>query len=177
MRKILLQLAVSLDGYIEDEMGAFDWCFTDQDYGMSEFLKRIDTLFMGRKSYDISQSMAIDPDDPYLRSIAHIKQYVFTQNKDLRSDQVQFISGDIIHWIKEFQSRPGQDIWLFGGAELISTLIEHRLVDEMILAVHPVLLGGGKSLITHQSRRIQLQLLSSTPYSTGLVMLTYKILY
>ena len=57
MRKIILGLAVSLDGYIEGPNGEFDWCFTDQDYGMSEFFKRIDTVFMGRKSYELTQSM------------------------------------------------------------------------------------------------------------------------
>jgi dihydrofolate reductase len=57
MRKIILGVAVSLDGYIEGPNGEFDWCFTDQDYGLSEFFKRIDTSFMGRKTYEVAMAM------------------------------------------------------------------------------------------------------------------------
>lgn len=57
MKKIILSLAVSLDGFIEGPKGEYDWCFTDQDYGMSEFFKRIDSLFIGRRSYELTQSM------------------------------------------------------------------------------------------------------------------------
>ena len=68
MRKVILGLAVSLDGYIEGPNGEYDWCLTDQDYGMSAFYKRIDSLFIGRKSYDLTLSMGDEamPDFPKL---------------------------------------------------------------------------------------------------------------
>ncbi len=74
MRKIILQLAVSLDGYIEGPNGEFDWCFTDQDYGMSAFFKRIDSTFMGRKTYELVQSMQ----DEAPTGFPKMKEYVFS---------------------------------------------------------------------------------------------------
>jgi dihydrofolate reductase len=71
MRKVILGLAVSLDGYIEGPNGEIDWCFTDRDYGMGEFFKRIDAVFMGRKSYELAQKMNTDGNEmPGLAQVA-----------------------------------------------------------------------------------------------------------
>ena len=72
MRNIILGLAVSLDGFIEGSNGEFDWCFTDQDYGMSDFMKRVDTLFMGRKTYELTLKMEGGTGFPIL------KEYIFS---------------------------------------------------------------------------------------------------
>lgn len=170
MRKIILQLAVSLDGFIEDAKGQFDWCFTDQDYGMSEFFKRIDATFLGRKSYELAVSMEgeLPPGFPKL------KEYVFSTTLENAKEGVVIVKGDIKKEIEKIRNEPGKDIWLFGGAEIISLLMNLQLVDEIILAIHPVILGGGKPLFKEIRDRTWLTLTGHTVYSSGLVMLSYK---
>lgn len=181
MRKIILQVATSLDGYIEDANGSYDWCSdpefgTDQDYGMTDFLTRIDTLFMGRKTYDMMKDMPVNPDDPFTKSLSHIKQFVFTSNTHYKStDAYTVISKDTVDWIRDYKKSTGKDIWLFGGASFTSSLLENSLVDELILAVHPILLGDGKPFNQYQKGRIKLKLIDTEKYDTGLVMMKYRI--
>ena len=171
MRKIILGLAVSLDGFIEGPNGEYDWCLTDQDYGMSEFLKRFDSLFMGRKSYEQVLSMG----DVAMPGFPKLKEYVFSNTLDtVRKDYV-LISGDIAEQVNKIKNEPGKDIWLWGGAALTSSLMNLGMVDEISLAVHPILLGSGKYLFSQLNQRIHLALVDMKSYSTGLVSLTYSV--
>jgi len=142
MRKIVLQLAVSLDGFIEGPGGEFDWCFTDDDYGMTDFFKRIDAIFIGRKSYELALSMggSAPPGFPALR------EHVFSNSLTIVEGDRVLVNGNLIEEVKKIKSQPGKDIWLYGGASLTYSLINLDLVDEMALAVHPILLGAGKPL-------------------------------
>src|SRR4026208_2027855 len=124
MRKILLQLAVSLDGYIEGPNGEFDWCFTDQDYGMSDFFKRIDSVFYGRKSYELVLSMESEAPPGFHK----LKEYVFSNSLDRVRDGAVLINGDTRSEVEQIKNEKGKDIWLFGGAELISSLMNLQLV-------------------------------------------------
>ena len=170
MRKLVLQLAVSLDGYIEGPNGEYDWCFVDQDYGMSDFLKRIDAVFMGRRSYELAQSMG-DQGMPQ----QEMTEYIFSTTLDRVKPGVILIKDEIESTIRKIKSEPGQDIWLFGGAELTSSLLNLGLVDEIVLAVHPIILGSGKPLFKDVRNRIELKLSGHQAYSTGLLMLTYDL--
>lgn len=169
MRKIILQLAVSLDNFIEGPNGEIDWCFTDQDYGMKDFFEQIDSLFIGRKSYELMQSMGEDA----LPGFPKLKEYVFSNTlSEVKPDAI-IVKGNIIDEIKKIKSLPGKDIWLFGGTSLISELMNANLVDEIILAMHPVLLGNGKPLFENLRGKINLKHVRTTPYNSGLVMLSY----
>ena len=173
MRKIVLQLAVSLDGYIEGPNGEFDWCFTDQDYGMSAFFKRIDSTFMGRKTYELTQAMQ----DEVPNGFPKMREYVFSNTLTGVKKGVILINGDIKSEVKKIKRKKGKDIWLFGGAELISSLINLQLVDEIILAVHPVILGSGKALLSEIKERTWLTLTEHKIYPNGLAFLTYSVKY
>jgi len=173
MRKIILQLAVSLDSFIEGPNGEFDWCFTDQDYGMNAFLDRIDTIFAGRKTYDLLMDMG----EHGKAAFPPVQYYVFSNTLKTVEKGDTLVTGDIKAAVTGIKRQPGKDIWLFGGASLTSSLIQLGLVDEIALAVHPILLGSGKSLFSNIPARIQLQLIGSQTYSTGLVFLTYNVLY
>lgn len=167
MRKVILGLAVSLDGYIEGPNGEYDWCFIDQDYGMTDFLKRIDAMFMGRKTYEMSLGAEGWVGFPKL------KQYIFsTTLNNVQADKT-LIKNNIKEQVEAIKNEDGKDIWLFGGAGLAASLINLGLVDELSLAVHPILLGGGKPLFSGINNRIYLTLANSKTYSTGLVSLTY----
>jgi dihydrofolate reductase len=171
MRKIILQLAVSLDGYIEGPNGEFDWCFTDGDYGMSDFFKRIDTTFMGRKSYELA--LAMEGEIP--AGFPKMKEYVFSNTLKKAKEGVVIVKGDIRKKVDKIRNEKGRDIWLFGGADLISSLMNLQLVDEIILAIHPVILGGGKPLFIDIRERTWLTLTDHKIYPNGLVFLTYTV--
>ena len=171
MRKVILGLAVSLDGYIEGPQGEYDWCFTDQDYGMSEFFSNVDAAFMGRKSYEMTQAMGQTANTGF----PNLKRYVFSNTLEDVEDGVTIIRGDIKIAVDLIKNEPGKDIWLFGGAGLTTSLMNLGLVDRLWLAVHPILLGGGKPLFQDIGNRISLKLVESKPFSTGLVSLTYTL--
>ncbi|GAB4046622.1 dihydrofolate reductase family protein [Spirosoma litoris] len=172
MRTIILNLAVSLDGYIEGPNGEYDWCFTDQDYGMTDFLARIDALFMGRKTYEL----LTNPDEPASNySFPDYQRCVFSNTLQEVESGFELIRGDMKTQVSELKSQPGKDIWLFGGADLTAAFLEEGLVDELLLAIHPIILGGGKPLFTKIKERINLTLINSKTYSSGLVSVSYKL--
>lgn len=169
MRKLLLNVAVSLDGFIEGPNGEYDWCFTDQDYGMKAFFEKIDAVFMGRKSYELMLSLG----DEGMAQFPKMDQYVFSNSlKNPEPDWI-LINGEIESQVREIKNRPGKDIWLFGGVSLTTALLKLGLVDEIGLAVHPIILGSGKPLFSDLENRIHLKLRDTKVYSSGLVYLTY----
>lgn len=172
-RKLLLCVAVSLDGFIEGPNGEYDWCLTDQDYGFSALTKRIDAIFMGRKSYDMAKSIEMPSgQNPW----EGIKTYVFSKTEQKLGSNYELVTGDIVGEVNKIKSSPGKDIWLWGGASLTRSLMDAGLVDELQLAVHPILLGSGKLLFPDDKPvRTQLQLIDSRSYSSGLVYLTYDV--
>lgn len=175
MRKLILGLAVSLDGYIEGPNGEYDWCFTDQDYGLSEFFTRIDALFIGRKSYEMAQQYRNKDTGELIPGMPPMTEYVFSKTlKSVASDAV-LISENSIEEARRIKTEPGKDIWLYGGASLTDALMREGIVDELWLSVHPILLGSGKPLFHEHSNRIKLTLLENKTYETGLVSLRYSV--
>lgn len=166
MKKIKLNVAVSLDGLIEGPNGEYDWCFTDQDYGMTEFLDSIDTILFGRKSYEL---LIKDFSDYYPDKT----KYVFSRTI-LNFPNATVISDNIVERIYQIKNQPGKDIFLFGGADIVRQLMDADLIDEMHLSVHPVVLGKGKPLFSGLNERKALKLSDSIKYSSGLVQLVYK---
>jgi dihydrofolate reductase len=168
MRKVILNLAVTLDGYIEGPNGEYDWCYTDQDYGMSDFMKRTDAIFFGRRSYEVVVGAE---KNPYPKK----KKYVFSKTMKSAAGGVQIIGDNFIKEVMKIKNQPGKDIWLFGGASLTASLMNAQLVDELQLSIHPILLGRGKPLFQGLKERIQLTLIDTKKYSTGLVQLFYRL--
>jgi len=170
MRKVILGVAISLDGFIEGPNGEYDWCFSDQDYDMKEFMKRIDAIFYGRKCYEMMMGFDHGGPNPY----AKMKHYVFSNSLTKPYAGTELISGEIVKHVMDLKNQPGKDIWLFGGAEITTTFINLNLVDEMELAVHPILLGARKLLFNNIESRKHFKLANSKAYSSGLVMLKYQ---
>jgi dihydrofolate reductase len=167
MRRVVLGLAVSLDGFIEGPNGEYDWCFTDQDYGLTDFFKGVDAIFMGRKSYEVSSTM--EENNPW----KGMKTYLFSRSIDKSpANDVELVRS--LDEAKIIMNKPGKDIWLFGGAELTTAFINAGLVDELWLSVHPILLGSGKPLFQNIDGRKNLKLIESKAYETGLVSLKYS---
>jgi dihydrofolate reductase len=171
MLKLILSLAVSLDGFIEGPNGEYDWCFTDQDYGLSDFFKRVDSLFIGRKSYELMQKMG----EAGSAGFPKLKEYIFSTTLDKVKEGATLIKNNIKAEVEKIKNEKGKDIWLFGGAGLTKSLLNLGLIDEISLAVHPVILGAGKPLFSDIDKRINLKLIDTKTYSTGLVSLVYHL--
>jgi dihydrofolate reductase len=170
MRKLILGVATSLDGFIEGPRGEYDWCLADQDYGLSEFFKRFDAIFVGRKTYEVSQSMLGGPP-----GFPKFKEYIFSTSLQKVKDGAVLIHSDIKAQVDKIKAEKGKDIWLFGGAGLTTSLMNMGLVDELSLTIYPVLLGGGKPLFSNLSDRVKLKLADTKTFSTGVLSLTYLI--
>ena len=170
MRKLIVALAVSLDGFIEGPKGEYDWCTIPPDYDFGEFFQRIDTIFVGRKTYEMSAAMEGGPP-----GFPKFKEYIFSKTLNQVKNGATLVKGDVKTEVERIKSEKGKDIWLFGGAGLTTTLMNLKLVDELHLGVYPILLGGGKPLFHDIAERIKLKLLDTKAYSGGSVSLQYAI--
>lgn len=168
MRKVILNIAVSLDGYIEGPNGEYDWCFADQDYGMTPFFEQIDLIFMGRKSYTLIKTNGDVNAFPQTK-------YVFSDTlKPEENPDVEIIgSAGFKARVLEIKNQPGGHIWLFGGAELMSSFLEENLIDEFIISIHPIILSGGKLMFNPVNARTELIHTGTETYSSGLVQIRY----
>lgn len=179
-RKIILDLAVTLDGFIEGKNGEVDWCIMDSEMGFIDFLNQIDTIFYGRKSYDLwgqftPEIEQTDTDKQIWGAIHSKEKYVFSRSHKGTDDKAIFINDHIFEEVNKLKNKPGKDIWLYGGASLITTFIHLGLVDEFRLSVHPVVLGEGKPLFIDIKQRLHLKLVHTRTLSSGVVQLIYHL--
>jgi dihydrofolate reductase len=178
MRKVVLDLAVSLDGFIEGPNGEIDWCVMDDDMDFDGFLSGIDIIFYGRISYDAWGNFhpgqdATEFELKLWQSVHSKEKYVFSR-ESRQEDNVTFITSDIANKVAEIKSRNGKDIWLYGGAGLIKTFIQLGLVDVYRISVHPIALGSGKPLFEDLKDRVKFNLIKANTFRSGVVQLTYE---
>lgn len=178
MKKIILDLAVTLDGFIEGPNGEIDWCIMDDEIDFDGFLSGIDTIFYGRVSYDAWGNF--QPDENASQAEQNLwagvhskKKYVFS-SQPRQDDGATFINTDIANTVAEIKAQDGKDIWLYGGASLIKTFIQLDLIDVYRLSVHPTVLGSGKPLFENLKERINLKLIKTNIFSSGVVQLIYE---
>jgi len=178
MRKVILDLAVTLDGVIEGANGEIDWCIMDDDMDFDGFLSTIDAIFYGRISYDAwgnfcPDEHANEAEQKFWENIHSKKKYVFTSQN--RTDgKATFISADIAKNVAAIKQQRGKDIWLYGGASLIKTFLQSGLIDRYRISVHPVALGGGKPLFESLKERLALKLIGTNVFKSGVVQLIYE---
>lgn len=166
-RNIILYIATSLDGYIARENGDVDWLFTDQDYGYSEFIRTVDTVLMGMKTYE--QVLTFE-EFPYKDK----ECFVFTSNPEANHDSnVTFINQDVQAFVERIKKGKGRDIWLVGGSQLIAEFVKLNLIDQYIISIHPVLLGNGIALFRSGFKQIDLVLKNAERFDSGLVQVSY----
>jgi dihydrofolate reductase len=116
-----------------------------------------------------------DSSEEAMPGFPKLKEYVFSNTlKEVKPDAI-LISGDVEAEVRRIKNDPGKDIWLFGGASLTASLLNLGLVDEISLAVHPIILGGGKPLFGQMANRTSLTLIDTKTYSSGLVSMTYNL--
>jgi len=158
MRKIKLFIASSLDGYIAREDGNIDWLPQSGNSGYDEFYKTIDTVIMGRKTYEQILTFGKYPYEGQ-------KSYVFTKNTEIKKDgNIEFVF-ETEKLVKELLSSSGKDVWLVGGADLISTFLDFDLIDDIILSIIPTVLGKGIPLFKNIQKEIKFELVKTTEYN------------
>ena len=177
-RKVILELAVTLDGFIEGPQGEIDWCIMDSDMDFTDFLHSIDTILYGRKSYDLwgeyIPGSEVSSTEKEIWELVHSKgKYVFSKTQRLSDSKVTFINDNIVEEINKLKNKPGKNIWLYGGSSLITTFVNLGLVDEYRLSIHPVILGSGKPLFIDIHKRLNLKLVDTKSFSSGVVQLCY----
>jgi len=167
MRKVVLGLGISLDGYIARKNGAVDWLSMDWDYDWTAFFKTIDVVLMGRKSWEVALGMNPPPkskskkkakaSNPY----GAMETYVFSNTlPDSGVEGVEIVSGNLKEFVANLKAKDGQNIWLSGGGELAKSFLDAGLVDEIYLGVTPLLLGSGLPLFPELIREVPLRFVS-----------------
>lgn len=169
MRRVKYEAGISLDGYIARPDGAFDFLLTSEDFSLEPFFNSIDTIVMGRKTYDVSQSMGGGP------GFGSTAVYVFSSSLPPgERNGVTVVSGSVRQFVDTIRSTPGKDIWLMGGSELARQFLDEDLVDEVSLGIVPVLIGAGIPAFPPGFPQRDLELVENKTFSKGLIHLTYR---
>ena len=169
MRKVVLGLGISLDGYIARPDGAVDFLFMPKDYSMGSFFAAIDTAVMGRKTSDVALKMG---GGSYHGS--GMKSYVFSHSRPPgERGGVTFVSESPKSFVVRLRKRSGKNIWLMGGGELARDFLKEDLVDELYIGMVPVLIGEGIPLFPRGFPQREFSLLENKTFSKGLIALKY----
>jgi dihydrofolate reductase len=180
MRQIRLFIASSLDGYIARASGEVDWLFTDQDYGYAAFLAEVDTVLMGRKTYEQVLSFG---EYPYSEKTSFVFSTALQGQRaplrgSLRDRYVEFVGSNLVDVVESLRRSPGRDIWLVGGSQIIGFFLQQGWVDELILSIHPRILGSGIPLIPRDANlETALTLKEVKTYDSGLIQVSYTNLH
>lgn len=173
MRKISIFIAASVDGYIARPNDNLDFLKLvekeGEDYGYQEFINTIDTLIIGRKTYDyVVKEIGSSYYDDGTRDV-----YVITKTSRPQTGRTNFYSGDIADLVTRLKSENGKHIYCDGGADVINTLLKHDLIDELIISIIPILLGEGVRLFKDSRPEQLLELVNTHTFESGLVQLHY----
>lgn len=174
MRKLSLFIATSLDGYIAKSNNDLSFLKLvekeGEDYGYADFTATIDTLIIGRKTYDyVLKEIDSSHYDNGQRDV-----YIITRTERPSIGRTTFYTGNLAELVKQLKSESGKNIYCDGGAEVINELLNNDLIDEFIISIVPILLGNGTRLFKDGRPEQQLELLNTKTFDTGLTQLHYR---
>lgn len=174
MRKLSLFIATSLDGYIAKPNNDLSFLKSvekeGEDYGYAEFTATIDTIILGRKTYDyVLKEIGTSHYDNGERNV-----FVITRTEKPSVGKTMFYTGNLTELIQQLKSETGKNIYCDGGAEIINELLKNDLIDEFIISIIPILVGNGTRLFKDGRPEQQLELLNSKTFDTGLTQLHYR---
>jgi len=169
-RRVVLYIAASLDGYIatkDEDLKFLSAVERDgEDYGY--FIQSVDTVVLGRKTYDKVLSMGFD--FPH----ADKESYIITRTARADEGNVRFYSGSLKELMAKLKSKQGKNIFIDGGAEIVHLLMQNNLIDEYVISLIPVFLGDGIRLFKDGRPEENLAFVSSKSFESGLVQLHYR---
>jgi dihydrofolate reductase len=173
MRTFSLYIATSLDGFIARTDGRVDWLDAipnpnQLDYGYSAFLSSVDTTLMGNNTYQTI--LGFGGDFPY----ANKTNYVFSRSAQLDAPYIQYVIEDPAAFVQQLKQTEGNNIWLIGGGQLNTVLLNAGLIDELIISIAPVLIDMGMPLFGHTATETAWTLIKTESFETGFVQSTYR---
>jgi dihydrofolate reductase len=174
MRILSLYIATSLDGYIAkpgDDLNFLKIVEKEgEDYGYKEFISSIDTVIVGRKTYDwVTGKIGSAHYDEGERDV-----YVITRSEQPEKGRTKFYNGNLAELVRQLKGKPGKNIYCDGGAETIHELLKYDLVDEMTISIIPVLVGDGIRLFRDGRPEQLYDVVSAKKFDTGLTQLYYR---
>jgi dihydrofolate reductase len=181
MRKLKLQVQMSVDGYIAGPAGEMDWMVWDWDDQLKEYVKAltepIDCILLGRKlAQGFIPYWAAHPEQEGADIFNHAKKVVFTKTLDQSEwDNTVLAKGDLAEEINTLKNQEGKDLIAYGGGNFVSSLIKAGLIDEFHLFINPTILGNGMPIFKERDNKQNLTLVKSTPFSCGIVVLHYAL--
>jgi dihydrofolate reductase len=184
MRKLKLQIHMSLDGYVARSNGELDWITWDMDDKLKEFFNSLidssDTILLGRKMTDgfvnyWENAVHSNPDTPFAKKMVDIPKVVFTKTLDKSTwNNTTLAKGNLAEEIANLKKQNGKDIIVYGGAGFVSSLIKEGLIDEYHLFVNPAAIGNGMTIFKSLDRTQKFSVIQSRFYSCGITVLSYK---
>jgi len=174
MRKVTFGGANSLDNFFARKDDSVDWLIWSNEAAayMKAYWKTIDTVLMGRKTYEVALKMGGGNANPY----GGVTNYVFSRSgKAKPSKGVNIISEDAADFVRRLKAEDGKDICVMGGGLLAKSLFEADLIDEIGFNIHPVLLGSGIPVFHEMNHQIDLELIECKAFKVGTVMVTYRV--
>lgn len=170
-RKVILYIAMSLDGYIATLDNGLEFLSIveekDQDYSYQDFVNTVDTVIVGRKSYEKVISMGMNY--PHTNK----ELYIITHNPRPSVGSTKFYTGNLKELVLDLKTKKGKSIYVDGGAEIANEMLMENLIDEFYISIIPTLIGDGISLFKSGRPVQNLRLISSKSYNKGLVQLHY----
>lgn len=165
---------MSADGFIARKDGTYDWLDRPSprgNYGFNTFLKSIDTIVWGRKTYD--QAIRAMPDPSFG---GKMRNFVFTHRGGKPAKNFEFVREPVVKFAKRLRAERGKNIWMMGGGQIIAAFLDAGEIDEFSIAVIPVLIGEGIPLLGPARRTVEMKLIATKRFSDGVVHLNYRVL-
>jgi len=187
MRTVTYGGAVSLDGFLTDAAGSIDWLHFSKDVQevMADYWKDVDTILMGRKTYEVAAASQAGGKTTRAKSTGSrkgkppaMRTYVFSRRlKAIDQPGVELVTGDAVEFVRDLKRRSGKRICLMGGGELAQSLLADGLIDEVGLNIHPILLGSGVPVFRDPGRRVKLTLTECRSIDGGCILATYTVVH
>ncbi|HWI93908.1 MAG TPA: dihydrofolate reductase family protein [Flavisolibacter sp.] len=186
MRKIKLQMQLSIDGFVCGPNGEMDWMIWEWDNVLKnyagELTRSADTFLMGRNTGEgmavywptVASNPESKEEDKWMADkLNNLPKVVFSKTVTSINWTNARVSNDIVEEVRELKKEPGKDIMLYGGAKLVSSFIRENLIDEYHLFINPAIIGKGKTIFSDLKEKMNLKLVKATPSATGIVILHY----
>ena len=173
-RKVTFGGACSLDGFFARKDDSVDWLMWSDEAGeiMQAYWKTIDTVVMGRKTYEVGLKMTKGKGNPY----AGLKTYVFSSTLEPgKARGAEIVASDAVAFVRKLKRESGKDICVMGGGELARSLLEGGVIDEIGFNIQPVMLGEGVPLFHEMKHEVDLELLDSRRFKNGCVYVLYRV--
>lgn len=179
MRNIVYYVAISLDGFISGPEGDISgFTATSESDGIRKYfedLKNFDTVIMGKNTYEFGYQFGLKPGEP---AYPHMEHLIFSNSLEFKSPEnsVKVVKPDMT-FLKDLKSENGSDIYLCGGGQFAGWLLDHGMIDQLIVKLNPILLADGMPLFGSSKRQVFLELVESKAYTHGLQLIHYNLKY